>query len=89
MNASLAVTDPTFVAVPYMPLPLGPFTIQMLEQAINRARAAHPALGKESSLAPEVAKLASLYGWMIYEGRREVSPDLLNLDELEIVARWI
>ena len=69
--------------------PLGSFTIQMLEQAINRARAAHPAMGNEARLSPEVAKLANLYGWMIYQGRQEVSPDLLNQDELEIVARWI
>ncbi len=76
---------------PYKPamLPLGPFTIQALEQAINRARQANPAQGTEASLSPEVAKLAALYGWMIYEGRQELSPDLLNADEMEALSRWI
>ncbi len=69
--------------------PLGNFTIQALEQAINRARQANPAQGAEASLSPEVAKLASLYGWMIYEGRQELSPDLLNADEMDALSRWI
>lgn len=69
--------------------PLGIFTIQALEQAINRARQANPAHGVEASLSPEVAKLASLYGWMIYEGRQELSPDLLNADEMETLSRWL
>jgi Protein of unknown function (DUF3717) len=69
--------------------PLRTFTIQALEQAINRARQANPAQGKEASLSPEVAKLASLYGWMIYEGRQELSPDLLNAAEMETLARWL
>jgi Protein of unknown function (DUF3717) len=69
--------------------PLGNFTIQALEQAINRARQANPAHGAEASLSPEVAKLAALYGWMIYEGRQELSPDLLNADEMDALSRWI
>ena len=78
---------------PYLPNldmpPLGPFTIQALEQAINRARQANPAQGTEASLSPEVAKLASLYGWMIYERRQELSPDLLNTDEMDALSRWL
>ena len=74
--------------IPAMP-PLGPFTIQSLEQAINRARQAQPVQGTEASLSTDVAKLASLYGWMIYEGREELSPDLLNADEMETLSRWI
>jgi hypothetical protein len=73
---------------PHM-LPIGPFTIQALESAINRARQTNPAEGAEARLSPEVAKLAALYGWMIYEGRQELSPDLLNADEMEILARWM
>jgi hypothetical protein len=77
--------DLHYLAMP----PLGPFTIQALEQAINRARQANPARGTEASLSPEVASLASLYGWMIYEGRHDLSPDLLNADEMDILSRWL
>jgi Protein of unknown function (DUF3717) len=69
--------------------PLSTFTIQALEQAINRAKAEHPAQGAEARLSRDVAKLASLYGWMIYEGRAELSPDLLNVDEMDVLGRWL
>jgi hypothetical protein len=76
-------------AMQYDRPPLGTFTIQALEQAINRARMANPAHGTEARLSIEVAKLAALYGWMIYERREELSPDLLNADEMETLSRWI
>jgi Protein of unknown function (DUF3717) len=69
--------------------PLGTFSIQELEQAINRARRDNPADGTEGRLSTEVAKLAALYGWMIYEGRQTLSPDLLNSDEMETLSRWL
>lgn len=68
---------------------LGSFSIQSLESAINRARLQQPALEHGASLTPDVSKLAALYGWMIFKGLQEVSPDLLNADELEAVTRWI
>ena len=68
---------------------LGSFSIQSLESAINRARQQQPAQEHGASLTPDVSKLAALYGWMIFKGLQEVSPDLLNADELEAVTRWI
>ena len=84
-SRELAATGPNSPV--YAMPPLGPFTIQALEGAINRARQAHPASGTEARLSPEVAKLAALYGWMIYEQRQELSPDLLNADEMEALSQ--
>ncbi len=69
--------------------PLGTVAIQALEEAINRARQAEPADGLGASLSPDVGRLAGLYGWMIYQGLKELSPDRLNADELDAVVRWI
>jgi hypothetical protein len=55
-----------------------------LETAINRARAAQPASGPESSLTLEVATLGALYGRLIWEHRDGV--ELASLSDAERIA---
>jgi hypothetical protein len=59
-------------------------SIGELEAAINRARAAQPASGPESSLTLEVATLGALYGRLIWEHRDGV--DIGGLTDAERVA---
>lgn len=62
----------------------GRISIAELEAAINRARAAQPAAGPESTLTLEVAALAALYGRLIWE--RCDGVDVATLSDAERVA---
>lgn len=63
-------------------------TIAELEQSINRARAAQPAIGPESVLTLEVSTLAGLYGRLIYERRDAVDPATLSTAERVALRLW-
>jgi hypothetical protein len=63
-------------------------TIAELEQSINRARAAQPAIGPESVLTLEVSTLAALYGRLIYERRDAVDPATLSTAEQVALRLW-
>ncbi len=60
-----------------------------LEVAINRARAALPALGAEASLTREVATLGALYGRLIWEGSDRVPASALSDGERIALALWL
>jgi hypothetical protein len=60
-----------------------------LEAAINRARAAQPASGPESTLTLEVATLAALYGRLIWEHRESVVADDLADTERVALQLWL
>ncbi len=67
----------------------GRVSIGELEAAINRARAAQPAAGPESSLTLEVATLAALYGRLIWERRDVVEVDALSDAERVALRLWL
>jgi hypothetical protein len=67
----------------------GRVSIGELEAAINRARAAQPAAGPESSLTLEVATLAALYGRLIWERRDGVELDALSDAERVALRLWL
>jgi hypothetical protein len=67
----------------------GRVSIGALEAAINRARAAQPAAGPESSLTLEVATLAALYGRLIWERRDGVELDALSDAERVALRLWL
>jgi hypothetical protein len=64
-------------------------TLAELEAAINRARAAQPASGAESSLTLEVATLGALYGRLIWERRDGVETDVLSDSERVALRLWL
>ena len=64
-------------------------TLADLELAINRARAAQPARGAESSLTLEVATLGGLYGRLIWERRDGVEIDALSDAERVALRLWM
>lgn len=64
-------------------------TLAELEAAINRARAAQPASGAESSLTLEVATLGALYGRLIWERRDGVEIDVLSDSERVALRLWL
>ncbi|RPH46916.1 MAG: DUF3717 domain-containing protein [Burkholderiales bacterium] len=64
-------------------------TVAELEAAINRARAAQPASGAESSLTLEVATLGALYGRLIWERREAVEIDALTDGERVALGLWL
>lgn len=63
-------------------------TIAELEHAINRARAAQPAIGPESVLTLEVSTLAALYGRLIYQRQDAVDPASLSTAERVALRLW-
>lgn len=63
-------------------------SLQQLEQAINRARAAHPASGKDARLHADVSLLGGVYGQMIYRRLKSMALDLFSPCELEAWHRW-
>ena len=67
----------------------GRVSIGALESAINRARAAQPAAGPESSLTLEVATLAALYGRLIWERRDGVELEALSDAERVALRLWL
>lgn len=73
----------TLLTDPASPLPRV-LTINALEAAINRARAAQPATGAEAVLSREVSVLAKLYGRMIWD--RELERPWETLTDTEQVA---
>lgn len=64
-------------------------SIAELEAAINRARAAQPASGAESSLTLEVATLGALYGRLIWERLDGVDVDALTDAERVALGLWL
>jgi hypothetical protein len=64
-------------------------TIAQLEQAINRARDAHPASGREFALATEVSLLGTLYGALIFRGQAYVDLDDLPEPQRSALSRWL
>jgi hypothetical protein len=60
-----------------------------LEAAINRARAAQPASGPESTLTLEVATLGGLYGRLIWEHRDGVEIGSLTDGERVALQLWL
>jgi hypothetical protein len=64
-------------------------SIAELEAAINRARAAQPASGAESSLTLEVATLGALYGRLIWERLDAVDVDALTDAERVALGLWL
>jgi hypothetical protein len=64
-------------------------SIAELEAAINRARAAQPASGAESSLTLEVATLGALYGRLIWERRDGADIDTLSDAERVALRLWL
>ncbi len=67
----------------------GRVAIGDLEAAINRARAAQPAAGPESTLTLEVATLAALYGRLIWERRDAVDAGSLTDAERVALRLWL
>jgi len=67
---------------------VAPVCIAELEQAINRARSAQPAIGPEPMLTLEVTTLAALYGRLIYERRPAVDPASLTTAERVALRLW-
>ncbi|MFT4103830.1 MAG: DUF3717 domain-containing protein [Burkholderiaceae bacterium] len=63
--------------------------IAQLEAAINRARAAQPAVGAESALSADVAVLAGIYGRMIHHRLDQLSIDELDEPERRVAERWL
>lgn len=63
-------------------------TIGELEAAINRARAAQPAVGAEAVLSREVSVMAKLYGRMIWERQPDLSWDALTDAERVALQLW-
>lgn len=57
-----------------------------LERAINRLRAAQPAV--EHALSDSVALLAEVYGRMIYFRQRQVALAALTPECQALLARW-
>jgi hypothetical protein len=67
----------------------GRISIAELEAAINRARAAQPAAGPESTLTLEVGALAALYGRLIWERRDGIELDALSDAERVALRLWL
>lgn len=63
-------------------------TLNALETAINRARAAQPASGPESSLGRDVAVLAGLYGRMIWHRTERLALHEISDSERVVLSRW-
>jgi hypothetical protein len=63
-------------------------TLNALETAINRARAAEPARGPEASLGRDVAVLAGLYGRMIWARVESLTLDEISAAERAVLTRW-
>ncbi len=64
-------------------------TIIELEQAINKARQAQPAEGIESTLPRDVARLADVYGELIFSGHKAFDLDSLTPPSKESLIRWL
>jgi hypothetical protein len=64
-------------------------SIGELEAAINRARAAQPASGPESSLTREVATLGALYGRLIWAHLEGVDIETLTDAERVALQLWL
>lgn len=63
-------------------------SITELEAAINRARHAHPAHGREAALSPDVALLAALYGELIYRRAHQFELATLSPELRGAFERW-
>ena len=66
-----------------------PTTISELEQAINRARQSQPADGQQAALSADVARLAEIYGQLIFRGHKVFDADSLDPPERDALRRWL
>ena len=63
-------------------------SLQQLELAINRARVAHPASGRDARLHEDVSVLGDLYGRMIYGRLKSLALASLSPREHAAWIRW-
>lgn len=66
-----------------------PVTISALELAINAARFAAPAQGREAALSDDVNVLAGIYGELIFRGHRGFDADSVSVAARQALERWL
>jgi len=63
-------------------------TLPELEEAINYWRSLRPSLGEERALSPEVNSLATVYAMMIFQHRKALTLEEVDLANRQLIESW-